>query len=97
MTKNELDVSMGKLSIAQDLYNNAVHTRSEYDSFRSTARDAIVKAGRFDIRPVCCYAVEIPLTDDVKRALDIIEDVLRRQAEEASKAFEKFTMEMNDD
>lgn len=93
MTKNELDVSMGKLSIAQDLYTNAVHTRSTYDGFKGTVRDAIVKAGRFEIRPVCCYSVDIPLTDEVKKALDIIEDVLRQQAEEASKAFEKFKME----
>lgn len=90
MTKNELDISRSKLEIAQNLYNNAVHTRSEYDSFRSTARDAIVKAGRFEIRPVCCYAVEVPLTDEVKKALDIIEDVLKHQADEASKAFEEF-------
>lgn len=90
MTKNELDVSRSMLDIAQNLYNNAVHTRSEYDSFKGPVRDSICKAGRFDIRPVCCYAVEIPLTDEVKKALDIIEDVLRRQAEEASKAFEEF-------
>ena len=97
MTKNELDVSMSRLSIAQDLYTNAVHTRSTYDGFKGVVRDSIREAGRFEIRPVNCYSVEIPLTDDVKRALDIIEDVLRIQAEEASKAFEKFTMEMNDD
>lgn len=90
MTKNELDVSMNKLSIAQDLYNNAEHTKNVYDSFKGFVREAIGKAGRFEIRTVCCYPVEIPLTDDVKRALDIIEDVLRRQAEEASKAFEEF-------
>ena len=90
MTKNELDVSMGKLSIAQDLYNNAVNTRSTYASFKGVVRDSIREAGRFEIKPVNCYSVEIPLTDEVKRALDIIEDVLRRQAEEASKAFDEF-------
>lgn len=90
MTKNELDVSMSRLYIAQDLYNNTVHTRSTYDSFKGIVRDSIMETGRFEIRPVNCYSVEIPLTDDVKRALDIIEDVLRRQAEEASKAFEEF-------
>ena len=92
MTKNELDVSMGKLSIAQDLYTNAVHTRSTYDSFKSVVRDSIREAGRFEIKPVNCFSVEIPLTDDVKRALDIIEDVLRQQAEDASKAFEEFNV-----
>ena len=90
MNKNELDVLIAKLDIARNLYNNAVHTVSTYDGFKCTVRDAIVKAGRFDIRPVCCYAVEIPLTDEVKKALDIIEDVLKHQAEEASKAFDEF-------
>ena len=92
MTKNELDVSMSRLSIAQDLYNNAVHTRSTYDGFKGVVRDSIMETGRFEIRPVNCYSVEIPLTDDVKRALDIIEDVLRQQAEDASKAFEEFNV-----
>ncbi len=90
MIKNELDVLMSRLSIAQDLYTDAVHTRSTYDSFKSVVRDSIRKAGRFEIKPVSCFSVEIPLTDDVKRALDIIEDVLKQMAEEATKAFEEF-------
>lgn len=93
MTKNELDASRSKLSTAQDLYNNAEHTKHVYDSFKGFVRESIVKAGRFEIKPVCCYSVDIPLTDEVKKALDIIEDVLRQKAEEASKAFEKFKME----
>lgn len=90
MTKNELDISMDKLSIAKNLYSNAEHTRHMYDSFKCQVRVSIRKAGRFEIKPVDCYPVEIPLTDEVKKVLDIIEDVLKRQAEESSRAFEEF-------
>ena len=90
MTKNELDVLTARMEMATSMYNHAVHTKSTYDSFKGVVRESIVKAGRFDIRPVDCYAVEIPLTDEVKNALDIIEGVLKRQAEEAAKIFEEF-------
>lgn len=90
MTKNELDVSMSNLSVAQNMYNDAEHKRHVYTSFKGVVRDSIVEAGRFEVKPVSCFSVEVPLTAEVKKALDILEDVLRRQAEEATKAFEEF-------
>lgn len=90
MTKSELDVSMSRLTTAQKLYNNAMNTRSVYDSFKGVVRDSIREAERLEIKPVNCFSVEIPLTDDVERVLDIIEGVLRKKAEEASEAFEEF-------
>ena len=93
MTKEELDISMSKLGIARELYNNAVHIRHIHDSFKGNVRDSIRKAGVFEIKPISCYSVEIPLTDEVRKALDIIEAVLKDQAEKAEKAFENFKME----